>query len=57
MKQMLFFNAGDHANIEGAYEISDCYATTRTVASSALAKYSTFPSLSPAIDMRDVLAM
>lgn len=34
-----------------------CYATARTVASSALAKYSTLPSLSPAIDMRDVLAM
>lgn len=55
---IFFFNASDHANTEGAaYDISNCYATTRTVASSALAKYSTFPSFSPAIDMRDVLAM
>lgn len=57
MKQMPFSNASDHANTEGAYEISICYATTRTVASSALAKYSTFPSFRPAIDMREVLAM
>lgn len=57
MKQMPFFNASDHANTEGAYGIPICYATTRTVASSARAKYSTLPSFSPAIDMREVLAM
>lgn len=57
VKQMPFFNASHHANTEGAYEISICYATARTVASSALAKYSTFPSFSPAIDIREVLAM
>lgn len=44
-------------NTEGAQEMPVCYLTARTVASSALAKYSTLPSFSPAIDMRDVLAM
>ena len=51
------FNAGDNANTESGYKSSPCYATVRTVASSALAKYSTLPSFSPAIEMRDEQAM
>jgi hypothetical protein len=51
------FNASDHANIENLYESSTCYATVRVVASSALAKYSTLPSFSPAIDIRDEQAI
>lgn len=51
------FNASDHAIIWSRYESSTDYGRARTVASSALAKYSTLPSFSPAIDMREELAM
>lgn len=59
MTQMLFFNASDHAISLAVTNppSSLFYATVRTVASSALAKYSTLPSFRPAIDMREEQAM
>lgn len=56
MMQMLF-STPVTMQILNRYMSPAFYGTARTVASSALAKYSTLPSFSPAIDMRDELAM